>query len=145
MSDTGSNPSQDQQLTGRRLTKEQEYFYEQSYKDPVESVARIEEVAKFLIGATATTSGLFLAAYQLALAQTSAPDSVWILPFIAWAIALAALVAVLFPWPYRVGHNEPASWRSAFARARNVKFSLLCVGAFLFVVGMLLGVTPLRF
>ena len=60
-------------LRHRQVSAEEKYFYEQSYKkiDPVESIARIEDVAKFLVGATATTSGLFLSAFNLVLGTSS--------------------------------------------------------------------------
>jgi hypothetical protein len=54
-----------EEIPSRIPSEEERYFYEQSYREPVESIARIEEVAKFMVGATATTSGLFLAAFKL--------------------------------------------------------------------------------
>lgn len=41
---------------------EDKFYYEQSYKEPVEGIKRMEETAKFLVGAVTTASGLFMAA-----------------------------------------------------------------------------------
>jgi hypothetical protein len=128
---------------GRPLSAEEQYFHEQAYKEPVESIARIEEVAKFLVGATATTSGLFLAAFKLVLGKSSADSVVWLLPFVAWSMGIVALMLVLFPQRYGAGRNQPASWKEAFLRARRNKYVFLCVGAMFFVVGVLLALVPL--
>ena len=64
MADEARDREPVERLKSQRLTEEDKYFYERSFKEPVESTERIEEVAKFLVGATATTSGLFLAAFK---------------------------------------------------------------------------------
>ncbi|MBI2877011.1 MAG: hypothetical protein HYY20_09035 [Candidatus Tectomicrobia bacterium] len=87
----------------RPLTDEERYFFEHSYKEPVESIARIEETAKFLVGATATTSGLFLAAFKLSLGSQTVSSPAWFVPFLCWAISILGLVLVLFPQEYRTG------------------------------------------
>ena len=60
--DNIENPNEEyeEELTSRSLTAEEKYYYERSYKEPIESIARIEETAKFLTGVAATMSGLFL-------------------------------------------------------------------------------------
>lgn len=130
-------------IDSRPLSTEEQYFYEQSYKDPVESIGRIEDVAKFLVGATATTSGLFLAAFKLVLGASSAQGIFWLLPFFSWAMGIVALVLVLFPLRYPVGHSQPASWKEGFLKARRNKYTFLALGALLFVLGVLLAILPL--
>ena len=61
---------------------EERFYHEQAYKEPVAAIARIEEVAKFLIGAATTTSGLYLAAFKLTPATRITADPVWILPYL---------------------------------------------------------------
>ncbi len=106
MTDTKNQPGT---ITGKALTDEQQYFREISYKEPVESIARIEEMAKFLAGAVATVSGLFLAAFRLALAGDPAEGLVWYLPVVLWGLSILLLVLVLFPHWYVTGKNEPAA------------------------------------
>lgn len=130
-------------LSSRPPDVEEEYFYEQSYKEPVESIGRIEEVAKFLVGATATTSGLFLAAFKLVLGNSPAQGIVWFLPFVSWSMSIVALVLVLFPQRYRAGRSQPAAWKEAFLKARRYKYACLSLGALCFVLGLLLALVPL--
>ncbi len=123
-------------LPSRPMTGEEEYYREQAYKEPVEGIERIEEVAKFLIGATATTSGLFLAAFKLA-ANGQPLGNWWALPFFLWSAALMILVLVLLPHKYNAGQHEPASWKAAFVLARTRKYRRLLAGATAFIAGIL--------
>lgn len=137
------HPQDDLLLPGREPTEEEKYYYERSYKEPVESIARIEEVAKFLVGATATTSGLFVAASKLALGDDRAQDTIWLLPFIAWSLGILFQLLVLFPRRYDVGRNQPDSWRTAFLRVQTIKYGLLLTGGTFFVGGLFLAALPL--
>jgi hypothetical protein len=132
-----------EEIPSRRLTDEERYFFEYAYKEPVESIPRIEEVAKFLVGATATTSGLFLAAFKLSQGDKTVAGLAWFVPFICWAISILALILVLFPHKYRTGSHEPAAWQQAFLQARRWKYRWLVVGALLFVAGIITAVYPL--
>ena len=129
-------------LRARPLTEEEKYFYEQSYKQLVEGIGRIEEVAKFMVGATATTSGLFLAAVKLVLGNATVSGTIWLLPFMAWALGIVFLILVLFPQRYTAKRNQPTAWKAAFLRARRNKFILLCLGTLSFVAGILLALVP---
>src|SRR5262249_33719079 len=77
-----NDEEQIEEIPSRPLTDEEQYFYERSYKELVESIPRIEDVAKFLIGATATTSGLFLAAFKLARGDKTVTEAFWLAPFL---------------------------------------------------------------
>ncbi|MEE8291789.1 MAG: hypothetical protein V3R80_09925 [Candidatus Tectomicrobia bacterium] len=132
-----------EELPARRLSEEEQYYFEHAYKEPVESISRIEEVAKFLVGATATTSGLFLAAVKISHGKEAIPGWEWLLPFLCWGGSICALVGVLFPQPYATGANEPASWKAAFRRARRVKYGVLTLGTLLFIAGILTAVYAL--
>lgn len=130
-------------LRGRALTEEEKYYQEQSYKEPVAGIGRIEEAAKFLVGATATTSGLVLAAYKLKGADNEAQELVWVLPFVAWGLGIILQILVLFPMRYTVGRNHPASWKVAFQKARNMKYAFLMAGTLCFIVGIFTGLVIL--
>jgi hypothetical protein len=125
------------------LTDEEQYFHERSYKELVESIPRIEDVAKFLIGATATTSGLFLAALKLARGDKPVGELFWFIPFLCWALSIFALTLVLFPYRYEAGRSAPIMWKQAFRHARARKYRWLAVGTVLFVAGILSALYPL--
>lgn len=107
----------------------------------MESAVRLEEAAKFLIGAVATTSGLYLAASKVVAGDGG--GVAWATPFVLWALSILALVLVLVPQRYEAGRGEPAAWKAGFLAARKRKYRWLLVGAVLFVVGVLAAVTPL--
>jgi hypothetical protein len=130
-------------ITGKALTDEQQYFRETAYKEPVESIGRIEDMAKFLAGAVATVSGLFLAAFRLALAGKPAEGLVWYMPVVLWGLSILMLVLVLFPRRYVTGKNEPAAWKAVFVKARWYKYTWLAAGTLLFVAGLIAAVVPL--
>ena len=138
-----AGPEDVPELQSRLLRDDERYYYEQSYKEPVESIARIEDTAKFLIGAAATTSGIFLAAFQLSVGNQTVSGTKEIMPFIFWALSILGLILVLFPHEYRTGKNEPASWREAFLQARKRKYRWLIIGAVLFVAGVISAAYPL--
>ncbi len=131
-----------ERLPSQSLTLEDEYYLEQAYKDPVESAARIEETAKFLIGATATSSGLFAAACKLSLGKGTVTSITWFLPFLLWALSILVLVFVLLPHRYKVVRNAPAQYRAAMLEARDRKWRRLVVGAILFIIGLLCATIP---
>jgi hypothetical protein len=130
------------ELPSRLPTDEEKYFSERAYKEIVESIARIEEVAKFLIGATATTSGLYLAAFKLARGDTTVAEPLWFVPFGCWALSLTALVLVLFPGRYETGRDVPQSWKDAYRRARDRKYRWLAVGTCFFIAGIFAAAFP---
>ena len=132
-----------EELSAKPLTEEERYFYERSYKEPVEAIERIEDVAKALVTATAGVAGLFLSAMKLSLGDAPAEGLLWLAPFGCWALGMIALVLVLLPRKYPVGEYEPAAWQRVFLEARNRKFRWLVSGALLFVAGILSGALPL--
>ena len=126
----------------RLPTDEDKYFSERAYKEIVESIPRIEDVAKFLIGATATTSGLYVAAFKLAHGDTTVAAPLWFLPFLCWALSLAALVLVLFPFRYETERQVPQSWKAAYRQARDRKYRWLAVGTGMFIIGIFAASYP---
>ncbi len=66
-----------EEISSRSMTDEEHYYYELSYKDPAETTTRIEETAKFLIGITSATSGLYLSACKLAMGKATVSSVIW--------------------------------------------------------------------
>ncbi|MDP8207243.1 MAG: hypothetical protein P9L92_11310 [Candidatus Electryonea clarkiae] len=128
---------------GEEPTPEELFFYEQSYKEPVESISRIEETAKFLVGAVTTVTGLFLAALKLSHGKETVTGLTWYLPFLLWSVSIILLLLVLIPREYKYGKSIPAAYRDALIKARNWKYGWLMFGAALFIAGLLSAVFPL--
>ncbi len=120
----------------RTLTEEERFYDELIYKDPVETAARIEDTAKFLLGITAGASGLYLSAYKLAMGRGTVTGCLWFLPFLLWASAMVALILVIFPQKYETFKNEPASLKKAIIKARDRKYRRLFAGTLLFILGI---------
>ena len=81
-------------------------------------------------------------ASKLALGDGGAQHGIWILPFVAWSLGILCQLLVLFPYLYRVGRNQPASWRDAFERARGIEYALLLAGGAFLIGGLLLATMP---
>ena len=125
------------EIAAKPLNAEQQYYYEMSYKEPADSIGRIEEMAKFLVGAVSATSGLVLAALGLALGDTRAGGGWFYAPVLLWSGSVLLLVLVLLPRRYVAGQREPEAWKQALLRARAYKYACLVAGAALFVLGLL--------
>lgn len=129
-------------LISQPLTDADRYYLEQAYKDPVERITRIEDAAKFMAGATATTSGLYLAAFKIALGSGTTTAFLWFLPYLLWSASLTLFVLVLLPQKYPTREDDPGSWRAAFIRSGRYKYWRLLIGAILFILGILAGAVP---
>jgi hypothetical protein len=139
-----TSPDDSEAVPARPLTPEDSYYLEFATKEPVDSLARLDDIAKFLIGASATTSGLFVSAFKLVLGdKTSVPGPAGFVPFLLWAASILALLRVVVPRQYPTGRNKPASWRAAVLQARQWKYRWLQVGAWLFILGIMAAVYPL--
>ncbi len=125
-----------EEIVARPMTDEQRYYVEQFYKEPVESLGRIEETAKFLIGTSSATSGLYLAAFKMAFGEAK-DHIVGLIPFICWSLAIILLILTLLPRKYETGKNEPASYKKAFQDAHHYKFQRLMFGAVCFILGII--------
>ena len=132
-----------EELQSKRLSAEEQYFYERSYQEPAEGAGRIEEAAKSLATATAAVSGLFLSAFKLTLGDDKPEGLAWLVPFVFWTLSFAALIFVLLPQRYPAGKSEPDAWRRAFEEARDRKYRRLVWGAALLMAGIVSGVWTL--
>ncbi|MCP4351270.1 MAG: hypothetical protein GY795_37880 [Desulfobacterales bacterium] len=125
-----------EELPSRSVTDEDRYYEELLYKDPVETTTRTEETAKFLLGITAGTSGLYLSAYKLAMGKATVSGLVWFAPFFFWAFSIISLVLVIFPQKYETYKDEPASLKRAVLKARDRKYRRLFAGTLFFIFGI---------
>lgn len=127
-----------EELPSRRLTREEEMYRDVAFQEPVKSIDRLEDTAKFLIGATATASGLLIAALKVA--QGTLNPSIGIrglLPFLLWSFSLASCLLVIAPRAYQTGRRQPSSWEAAVLSARQWKFHCLTFGMIFFILGIL--------
>ena len=139
-----TTPDEIEEIVSRPMTDEEKYYEEMAFKDPAESMGRIEDTAKFLTGIASATSGLYLAACKLALGRDTVSDMVWFAPFLFWALSIIFLILVIFPRQYPTFEKEPASFKRAILKAQKVKYTCLSVGTFFFICGILSGVLPFR-
>jgi hypothetical protein len=125
-----------EEIVSRPMTDEERYYVEQFYKEPVESLGRIEETAKYLIGTSSATSGLYLAAFKIAFGEVKV-HVVWLIPFVCWSLAIILLILTLIPRKHETRKNEPASYKKAFQDAHHYKFQRLMFGAGCFILGII--------
>jgi hypothetical protein len=135
-------------LNSRKLTAEEEFFYKTAFKEPVKSIDRLEETAKFLAAAVSASAGVFLSAlrvgpepYGMPMPGISALLAAATIVF--WGISLITLLMVLLPRPYAVGRNHPDDWKETFITIRRVKYRWLMLGAGAFIIGLVVAAFPL--
>ncbi len=125
-------------LPSRRLTREEEMYRDVALQEPMKSLDRLEEVAKFLIGATATASGLLIAALKIAQGTEDPSTGIRdLLPFLLWSLSLVSCLLVVAPRAYQTGRHQPSSWKAAVVAARQWKFHWLTCGMIFFILGIL--------
>jgi hypothetical protein len=126
-------------LLESRKSSEEELFYLKLARDEfAASMGRIEETAKYLIGAVGAVAGLLFAGLQVKAAvnpQLQQTSLAW--PMILWGVSVFCAILVFFPLPYRHYRNAPDAIRRSFEKARWVKWSLLLASALSFAAGLL--------
>ncbi|MCA9422660.1 MAG: hypothetical protein KC592_16700 [Nitrospira sp.] len=127
-----------EELPSRRLTREEQMYRDVALQEPVKSIDRLEDVAKFLIGATATASGLLIAALKIAQGTEDPSTGIRdLLPFLLWSLSLVSCLLVVAPRTYQTGRRQPSSWKTAVISARQWKFHCLTCGMIFFILGIL--------
>jgi len=127
-------------LESRRANEEELFYLKLAREEFAASLGRIEETAKYLIGAVGAVAGLVLAALQIKLAvKPDLPSDSLAVPFSLWGLSAFCAMLVCFPLPYRHYQNAPAAIRRAFERARKVKWTLLLVAVLAFAAGLFLA------
>ncbi len=130
---TSSNPDENAEtLDSRKLTAEEQFYLETAYKEPVESIKRIEETARFLVGAVATTSGLLVAALKVSVGTEPLGGSFWWMPFVLWCISIILLVFVLLPPQVPGPQERAASVEGRLSQRTPLQVQLPCVRRRLF-------------
>ncbi|MAG93531.1 MAG: hypothetical protein CMJ48_07260 [Planctomycetaceae bacterium] len=126
-------------LQGAAPTPEETFYLKTSYEEPVASLARLEQTARFLITVATSTSGVFVAALKLSLGKDETLAATWFGPFGLWAISVACLLVVLVPRHYSHGRNEPADIKRMVLEVQRFKYRWLVGGAAAFLAGILLA------
>ncbi len=127
-------------LESRRANEEELFYLKLARDEFAASLGRIEETAKYLIGAIGAVAGLVLAGLQVKLAmnpQLPANPLTW--PFVLWGSSGLFAILVFFPLPYRPYRNAPQEIRRSFAKARWVKWSLLLLSVLTFGAGIIVA------
>lgn len=124
-------------LESRRAAEEESFYLELAREEFAASISRIEETAKYLIGAVGAVAGLLLAGMQLKIAvNPNLPQSILTPPFILWGASALFAIFTFFPLPYSHYRHEPNAIRRSFDRARWIKWSLLLASALSFAAGV---------
>lgn len=124
-------------LPSRALTDEDSFYLKLARDEFAASLGRLEETAKYLVGAIGAVAGLVLAGIQIKIAvKPDLPASSFAVPFLLWGFSALCAILVFFPLPYRHYQDAPAAIRRAFERARKVKWALLLISVLAFAAGL---------
>lgn len=128
-------------LLESRKSSEEELFYLKLARDEfAASLGRIEETAKYLIGAVGAVAGLLFAGLQVKLAvNPQLPQAPLLWPILFWGVSVFCAILVFFPLPYRHYRNAPNAIRRSFEKARWVKWSLMLASALSFAGGLVVA------
>jgi hypothetical protein len=127
-------------LESRRANEEELFYLKLARDEFAASLGRIEETAKYLVGAIGAVAGLVLAGLQVKLAvNTGANVTALTWPFLLWGLSGLFAILVFFPLPYRPYRNAPQDIRSIFVKARSVKWSLLLLSVVAFGAGLIVA------
>ncbi|MGH7490973.1 MAG: hypothetical protein ACREOO_01120 [bacterium] len=124
-----------------RVAREEELFYLKLAREEfAASLGRIEDTARYLIGAIGAVAGLVLAGWQVKLAvKPELAGSLLTQPFLLWGASAFFAILVFFPLPYRHTQRSAQAIRRKFEIARRVKWTLLLLAALAFGTGLLLA------
>jgi hypothetical protein len=127
-------------LESRRASEDELFYLKLARDEFAASLGRIEESAKYLIGAVGAVAGLLLAGLQIKIAvNPQLAQNPLTIPFLLWGGSALCAILVFFPLPYRHHHQAPYDIRRSFQRARWVKWSLLLVSALAFAAGLMVA------
>jgi hypothetical protein len=94
--------------TQEKIVVEQaDYWRKVSQELPLQSMARVEEAARQVIGLNGTIQALYLAAFAFSNLRTQAPgNQIWLflLPVFCWSLSMLFATLVYLPWK-RQGAN----------------------------------------
>lgn len=128
-------------LPSRQATEEEQFYLKLAREEFAASLSRIEETAKYLIGAVGAVAGLLLSALQIKIAvNANALQTRLTWAFLLWGASALLAILVIMPLPYHHFHNSPPAIRASFKKARWLKWSLLLLSTLAFGAGLLLAV-----
>ena len=128
------------------LSEREKFYWELGYKEPIESMERIEDTAKFIAGAVTGSCGLLLSSLRIAMAldPDNPPDmQYWWFVAACWVVSLLLLFLVLFPLPWFVRKNSVTDLESKYKTIRNNKYIALIAGTAAFLVGLVIGLVAI--
>ena len=128
-------------VQGSKLSPREQFYYEQGFKEPVDSITRIEETAKLLLGTITACAGVLLTSLKIIVSvdeNTSFFVGSWVV-IGCWAVALMFLVNVVTPLPWKTRVDDPTSLESTYRTIRKSKAMSLWIGVVLFVFGLFAG------
>ena len=130
-----------QQLKARPVNEEDAHFLRLAREELPESLKRIEETARYIIGAVGAVAGLFLAGMQVKIAviPKGGPPGLSTAPLWLWGVSMLLAVLTIFPFPYVYYKGSPESFRRYLKTARWVKWFLLLFSALTFGAGLILA------
>jgi len=127
-------------LPSRAATEEEQFYLKLAREEFSASLSRLEETAKYLIGAVGAVAGLLLSALQLKIAVSpNALQTPLTGAFSLWGASALLAILVVMPLPYRHFHNSPAAIRASFSRARWWKWILLLLSTLAFGAGLFIA------
>lgn len=125
------------EVQGRPATEDDLFYLKLARDEFAASLGRLEETAKYLVGAIGAVAGLVLAGMQVKVAvKPDLPSSSFAVPFLLWGFSALCAILVFFPMPYQHYQNSPTAIRRAFERARLAKWGLLLVAVLTFAMGL---------
>lgn len=127
-------------LESRKSSDEELFYLTLAREEFAASMSRIEDTAKYLIGAVGAVAGLLFAGLQVkAAVNPQLPQASLLWPILLWGVSVFAAILVFFPLPYRHYRNAPNAIRLSFEKARWMKWSLLLASALSFAGGLLVA------
>lgn len=124
-------------IEGGQPSAEEEFYLEAEFKEPVESLDRLEDLARFLITVQTTLAGLLISALRISLPKNTTLNPWWLLPLGLWCAATLCFLLALIPRQYAHGKSQPKSFKEALISAQQYKWQKLKLGVFGFLAGLI--------
>ena len=130
------------EVPGRALSPGDQFYRELGYREPVDSISRIEDTARILIGVVTACAGVFLTTVKVINSVPATKDvdignSWFVLVF--WGIGLLCLLDVVTPLPWKTRVDNPADLKATYRKIRRRKAVCLWIGMVMFLLGMVTG------
>ena len=134
------------EVLGEKPSKRDKFYQELGYREPVDSITKIEEAAKFLAGAVTFSCGALLTAMKIGIEladKKELPIVPWCVVMGLWIASLLWLLLVLLPISDHVRTDSPTELESSFRKSRTKKYRYLVSGTICFVAGLVAGLVAI--